>query len=291
VRQNAPVSYHKLESTDAFYVVDFDEAPSTGIVRCAKKILRDGAESFARAQTYAFASFDIQMSGASAGINAVGDGRDEAVQAFVGELAARDGAPIHLTPGKGTTSSDLDALSNGSGSATPTVEPIAATAIAAAGAARSLDGASVALDLEDELGSALRSSAETAGAQVVATGSAALTAECDIVFVGSAPAAIDHEAVASLQAGVVVPVLHKAVSTRAISSARRAEIIVLPEFVCTSGPTLRRWAEIDGPTAAAKVAAVIGEVLDHPEGPVLGACERAEAFLGTWQDIPFGRPI
>jgi hypothetical protein len=36
----------------------------------------------------------------------------------------------------------------------------------------------------------------------------------------------------------------------------------------------------------------VGEVLGDDEGPVLGACERAEAFLGTWMEaLPFGRPI
>jgi hypothetical protein len=40
------------------------------------------------------------------------------------------------------------------------------------------------------------------------------------------------------------------------------------------------------------LAALTAEVLAHAEGPVLGACIRAEAFLGTWVDeLPFGRPI
>jgi hypothetical protein len=40
------------------------------------------------------------------------------------------------------------------------------------------------------------------------------------------------------------------------------------------------------------VAGIISEILDHPDGPTLGACERAEAFLSTWQKaLPFGRPF
>jgi hypothetical protein len=32
--------------------------------------------------------------------------------------------------------------------------------------------------------------------------------------------------------------------------------------------------------------------MDHPSGPLLGACEQAEAFLATWCDeLPFGRPL
>ena len=37
---------------------------------------------------------------------------------------------------------------------------------------------------------------------------------------------------------------------------------------------------------------VIDEVRGHGEGPVMGACLRAEAFLRTWRDeLPFGRPL
>jgi len=33
-------------------------------------------------------------------------------------------------------------------------------------------------------------------------------------------------------------------------------------------------------------------VVGHGNGPVLGACERAEAFLAGWLDeLPFGRPM
>ena len=40
------------------------------------------------------------------------------------------------------------------------------------------------------------------------------------------------------------------------------------------------------------VAAVLGEVMDHPDGPLLASCYRAEAFLATWcEQLPFGRPI
>ena len=53
------------------------------------------------------------------------------------------------------------------------------------------------------------------------------------------------------------------------------------------GPLRRRPA-----AAAAAVRGVLEEVADHPRGPLLGACERAEAFLRTWRDdLPFGRPI
>ena len=41
-----------------------------------------------------------------------------------------------------------------------------------------------------------------------------------------------------------------------------------------------------------QVGGAVREVHGHDEGPLLGACERAEAFLATWQDeLPFGRPL
>jgi hypothetical protein len=40
------------------------------------------------------------------------------------------------------------------------------------------------------------------------------------------------------------------------------------------------------------VSSIIGDVAGHADGPILGACERAEAFLAGWlADLPFGRPM
>ena len=66
----------KLSSTDAFVLRDLgDDVRSIGVVRCAPKILQDGATWLARSVTYACASFGIQAGGASAGINAKPDAR------------------------------------------------------------------------------------------------------------------------------------------------------------------------------------------------------------------------
>jgi hypothetical protein len=88
------------------------------------------------------------------------------------------------------------------------------------------------------------------------------------------------------------------VTTRGLAVGRRSGTQVLPDFVTTIGPLV---AAIAGPDdsvgtvterTAELVAAVMAEVLDHEEGPLVGACVRAEAFLSTWQEtLPFGRPI
>jgi hypothetical protein len=79
---------------------------------------------------------------------------------------------------------------------------------------------------------------------------------------------------------------------------RRSGSAVLPDFVVLVGPLLAAWAAA-GTTAddlrvltTHTVTEILAEVAIHPEGHLLGACERAEAFLSTWQSsLPFGRPL
>src|SRR5688572_2017889 len=77
----------KLESTDGFLLFDLEGAEnSVGVARLAPKVLQDSAEMLARSVTYTFATFELRMSGASAGINAKPDGRDHALAAFLAEV-------------------------------------------------------------------------------------------------------------------------------------------------------------------------------------------------------------
>jgi glutamate dehydrogenase/leucine dehydrogenase len=79
---------HKLETVDGFIAFDLVEPPaSVGVTRLAPKILADGAALLARSVTYSFATFERQVGGASAGINAKPEGRDDAVGAFVDEVS------------------------------------------------------------------------------------------------------------------------------------------------------------------------------------------------------------
>jgi len=79
--------------------------------------------------------------------------------------------------------------------------------------------------------------------------------------------------------------------------ARRRDIVVLPDFLTTSGPLMAfrsngASAEDLLATVTQRIADLTAEVLDHPNGPLLGACIRAEAYLATWRDeLPFGRPL
>ena len=100
---------HKLASVNAFVVFDLEDAEtSSGPVRCAPKILPSSAAELARSATYTFAAHSCKRGGASAGINAKGDERDEAVRAFAEEIAEMATTGKFLPDaGKGMTEDDL----------------------------------------------------------------------------------------------------------------------------------------------------------------------------------------
>lgn len=179
----------KLESTDAFVVVDLEGADHAyGVVRLAPKILVDGASLLARSVTYQFALFEQKVSGASAGINAKPGGRDAAVRAFIAELLPRvESGELSLDAGKGVEPSDLEPLSavdtrnhlSRNGHAPFTAVSIVAAADAVAGG---LEGRSVAMEGFDATGPVAIATArqlEARGARIMtvatASGSARAT--------------------------------------------------------------------------------------------------------------------
>lgn len=131
-----------------------------------------------------------------------------------------------------------------------------------------------------------------------AAAGAVFAADVDVLFTGSKPGVLDHDTAAAVTAGVVVPIGPVPVTAKGLAVLRRADVVVLPDFVTTSGPLFAMFPdEGAGPeaieaTVDQQVRSVLGEVLGHADGPLLGACHRAEAFLRTWQDtLPFGRPL
>lgn len=123
-------------------------------------------------------------------------------------------------------------------------------------------------------------------------------ADADVLAIGSKAGVLDHRAAAGVSAAVLVPLGPVPVTARGLAVARRHGCAVLPDFLTTAGPAFAMWAEPDvaieavSPRIVEQIRGVMGEIADHPEGHLLGACERAEAFLATWQDaLPFGRPL
>jgi len=271
------VFIRKLTTTDAFVAVDLADAPGHGGVRCAPKILQGGAKDLARATTYALAILERRETGISAGINAPPDGRDAAVAAFAAEVADWD-AGYRLTAAKGVEVGSLGIVEQAGDAA------LLAAGAVAAGLAACPDAGTAVVD--GSAGPALVAELATRGLTVVEADQP-LTAEADLLFVGFKVGAIDHVAADALQVRAVVPTGPLPITTRAVAHCRRNGVLALPDFVTTAGPLV---GDADGARDAATEA--ITSVVGHPDGPTLGACERAEAFLAGWQDDqPFGRPM
>ena len=176
---------HKLESTEAFIAIDLADAPkAAGFVRSANKILQGGAKELARSGTYMFASFGLQVAGASGGINAPEDQRSDAIRAFAAEIMPEvvEGR-LALDPAKGVDPdlfADLvaaDARNAAAKSADANATLLAAGAVAAArSAAGNLGGAAAAIEGFGPHGPALARALSAAGANVTTIGTTAGTA-------------------------------------------------------------------------------------------------------------------
>ncbi len=276
---------------------DLDGAPSVGTTRLARKILVDGAELLARSTTYSFASFGIQMGGASAGINAEGDGVDPAVASFMDETKelVADGRWA-TDPGLGLTEADLAPLriDDRRPAALWTdglADRLAAEgAVAAAGAARAggLSGATVAMVGDGAIVDAARVAAEAAGATVVGDG---VDSPCDVVFLAGKTGMVDHDDAATITAGVVVPLTPVPLTARAHAVLVAAGRVHVPDFLSIAAPLLHAH-DADGGDPVARIAGAVGELAGEGTGLWMAAVERAEAFLRTWRDeLPFGRPL
>ena len=298
-------------ATTAFVFTDLEGAPAAdGIVRSAKKILLDGATMLARSRTYAWALLGQQVSGASAGINAAPADHAAGVAAFVEAVSTRVGSgELSLDPGKGVSREDLAPLAavdqrspllhEARAAGTLADELLATSVVAAAAAATGgLDGRRVAIEGAGDHLPALQALLERAGATVVAVGDEALTAEAEVLLCGSKAGVIDHTVAEQLPHRVVVPHAPVPVTAKGLAVATRRSIVVLPDFLTTSGP-LHAFRPEGSPTAEdlleranTHAAGLTAELLDHPEGPLLGACYRAEDFLRSWREqLPFGRPL
>ncbi|WP_419849321.1 hypothetical protein [Candidatus Poriferisocius sp.] len=289
----------KLDTVDAFIVFDLADAPeSVGVVRSARKILPSGATDLARSMTYAFATFEMRRSGASAGINAVDDDRADAVAKFAAEIAPMVTSGRFMPePGTRVPRTALAPLAG--------VDPraavgdladqatVAGAVAAAAQASGGLDGRTVAIEGSEPICDALAIAVEEQGGTMVE-----MNGQADVLFAGSKMGAIDHTVAEQINVNTLVPYSPIPVTARALAILGRAGTTVVPDFIATAGPLFAWWPSGD-PTpeaitadAAAKITASLEEIADHPDGLFLAAAYRAESFLATWQDsLPFGRPL
>jgi len=126
--------------------------------------------------------------------------------------------------------------------------------------------------------------------------SAVFSVATDVLVVGSKPGIVDDQVAARIEAAVVVGGGPVPVTAKGLAVLRRAARVVVPDFLATAGPMFAGWpsrgADDPSEAAAQSIATSVGEVLEHADGPFLGACYRAEGYLLSWRDeLPFGRPL
>lgn len=122
--------------------------------------------------------------------------------------------------------------------------------------------------------------------------------EADIVFAGSKMGIVNHGVAEGLGCRALVPSGRLAFTSKALAVCRRGGVAAVPDFVALAGSSIAAWSSPDTgddevrAEITATVAALMADALTSDDGPFLGACYGAEAFLSTWQDeLPFGRPL
>ena len=186
VGQNARVALQKITAPGTlemtgFVVTDLaGAARATGVVRCAKKVLQDGAKTMARSQTYAWAVLGEQISGASAGISVDPAARRDGISAFVEAVLPRvQAGELSIDAAKGIGVAELSALAVADvrspvrnetrDSGTLAEELLAAGAFAAAASALGdLDGRTLVIEGATSALPALLAAAAVHGVRVVA---------------------------------------------------------------------------------------------------------------------------
>lgn len=322
VDKTAHVPTQKITAPDdvamtGFVIVDLDGAEhADGLVRCAKKILMDGARTMARSRTYSWALVGELRSGASAGINTPPPSRAAGVAAFVTAVIenVRSGA-LSLDAAKGVEPAELSALSDLDGRSSLrneitdhgtladelTCRSAAIAAGVALGGTGGLTDRTVAIEGAGALEQVLHEVLAGMGATVVGADlgpEEVLRAEADVLLCGSKMGLVDHDVAGSLRVKVLAPIGVAPVTARGLAVAERAGVTVLADFLTLSGG-LHSFVAGDGDTAESlrdrvgtRTAELTAAALAHDEGAYLGACALAEEFLATWQDqLPFGRPL
>ncbi len=286
------MQFQKLTSTDGFILFDLDDAPAVGIVRMAPKVLRDSAELLARTTTYVAASFGLQISGASAGINAKPDDQPAALAAFLEEVAELvESGRLVLGPGLGVTSDDLNGLPGADKRAVAFDQTAAGeSAVAAAlGALGSLDGRRVAIVGNGPITEAAAAASSAHGA--TAEPQASFDADCDVLFVAGKAGVLEHDLAATVKAKVVVPLTPVPVTARALAVLSRADVIVVPDFLSTAAPLLAAL-DPEGGDSVERVTAAAAALAGEGTNLWMAATLKAEEHLRTWQStLPFGRPL
>ncbi len=255
----------------------------------------------ARSATYTFAAFEMQRGGASAGINAEGDDVETAVAAFVDELApVVEAGEVHLDPAKGVPGGGLSRLLDAADRHADAGSPAAtATSVLASvgWVLDGVDGAKIAVEGGGPVATAVTEALTGAGAQIIEVDGIEKKpwliwgADADAIVCGSKLGTLTHQGTEFVKAKAIVPWGPTPVTTKAFAQLRRADVEVLPDFITASGALLAGYREDGAASIADAVTARLSSLAGHDDGILLNACYEAEAFLKSWTDVPFGRPL
>lgn len=123
-------------------------------------------------------------------------------------------------------------------------------------------------------------------------------ADVDGIFVGSKPGAMAAQGANNLESKIVVATSPAAISSKALAILRQNGAPAIADFIVNIGPVLSWFSQSDTThdqlrsLTETTISALMTDTINHGDGPFLGACYKAEAFLKTWQDpMPFGRPL
>jgi glutamate dehydrogenase (NAD(P)+) len=121
----------------------------------------------------------------------------------------------------------------------------------------------------------------------------------DVIVPGSRPGVIGRRTAQALspRVQVIAPAANVPYTRAGAEVAHQRGIAALPDFVCNAGAVIGYWSARQAlpeqvlAEAGDRIAALILEALDHPGGPLAGACERAAGFLRGWWGEPPAAPF
>jgi glutamate dehydrogenase (NAD(P)+) len=123
--------------------------------------------------------------------------------------------------------------------------------------------------------------------------------DADVVVPGTRPGVIGGPAAGSLPQSVrvVAPAANAPYTAEGAEVLHGRGILALPDYVCNAGAVIG-YRSAAGTTpeqvltgAGATIGGLILDALDHPGGPLAGACARAQDFLRGWWGEPPGPPF
>lgn len=124
-------------------------------------------------------------------------------------------------------------------------------------------------------------------------------ARADVLVPGARPGALTGPVAQALAPAVrvIAPAANVPYTRQGADVLRRRGIAALPDFVCNAGAVIGyRSAQSATPeevlaAAASKITELITDAMNHHDGPLAGACERAAGFLRTWWGEPPAPPF